>query len=69
MSEHHSDLFPDAPKIGTSKPSHKVAGRTVAPAMITRLIRCQCGHAGKVRIPITRASGPFRCVICKAATA
>lgn len=33
--------------------------------MITKLITCECGHSGKVRIPIFKAGGPFRCVSCR----
>ncbi len=34
--------------------------------MMTKLISCRCGHSGKVRIPVERAAGPFRCVKCGA---
>ncbi|TDX88469.1 hypothetical protein EDE05_102446 [Neorhizobium sp. R1-B] len=33
--------------------------------MITKTIICRCGHKGKVRIPVARAEGPFRCVKCQ----
>lgn len=32
--------------------------------LVTKLIRCTCGHSGRVRIPLARTSGPFKCVAC-----
>lgn len=64
-----ADLFPDAHKSRLSKASQRAkAARLISPStMITKMIECRCGHKGKVRIPVARASGPFRCVVCKRA--
>jgi len=32
-----------------------------ADPMVTKIIKCQCGHQGKVRIPLSRRDGPFTC--------
>jgi hypothetical protein len=62
-----ADLLPDAPKSRLSKASQraKAAGLISPSTMITKMIQCQCGHKGKVRIPLARAGGPFRCVKCQ----
>lgn len=39
-------------------------GLTTPNTMITKMIECRCGHRGKVRIPLARSNGPFKCVIC-----
>lgn len=45
------------------------AGSLISPStMITKTIKCPCGHAGKVRIAIAQADGPFRCVKCQRRT-
>ncbi len=62
-----ADLFPDAPKAKISKSSRReIAASLLSPSsMITKIIECKCGHKGKVRIPLARAGGPFRCVKCQ----
>lgn len=46
--------------------SRREAQSLMSPStLITKMIECACGHRGKVRIPAVRASGPFRCVVCK----
>jgi hypothetical protein len=37
---------------------------TTPNTMITKMIECRCGHRGKVRIPLVRSAGPFKCVVC-----
>ncbi|MDR6589529.1 hypothetical protein [Agrobacterium tumefaciens] len=39
-------------------------GLTTPNTMITKMIECRCGHSGKVRIPLARSAGPFKCVVC-----
>lgn len=39
-------------------------GLTTSNTMITKMIECSCGHSGRVRIPLSRSGGPFKCVIC-----
>ena len=44
----------------------KEANAAVAGAeFITKFIECRCGHTGKVKIPISRVRGPFRCISCR----
>jgi len=54
------------PRRRKSKASlRKEAAAMMSPStMITKTLTCRCGHKGKVRIPLARAAGPFRCVIC-----
>lgn len=65
-----ADLFPDAPRSRLSKASQRdeAAGLLSPSMMITKIVECRCGHRGKVRIPMARAGGPFRCVVCKKGT-
>lgn len=45
--------------------SRQEASSLMSPSsMVTKIIECPCGHKGKVRIPMARVAGPFRCVIC-----
>ncbi len=54
------------PRRPTKADLRKEAGAAIAGAkLITKIIQCQCGHKGKVRIPVARVRGPFRCVVCK----
>lgn len=61
-----SDLFPALPR--THKP--RQMQRTEADAMmspstmITKAIECRCGHKGRVKVPFSKVTGPFRCVKC-----
>jgi hypothetical protein len=42
----------------------EAAGLLSPSTMITKNITCPCGHKGKVRVPLAKAGGPFRCVSC-----
>lgn len=59
-----------APKARTSKADlrNQIQGLASSSTMITKMIECTCGHRGKVRIPLSRADGPFRCVKCQTRT-
>lgn len=61
-----SDLAPSIPKRAISKVSQsaEAASMVSAGTMITKAITCRCGHKGKVRVPMARINGPFRCVMC-----
>lgn len=39
-------------------------GLTTPGTMITKVVECRCGHRGRVRVPLSRSTGPFKCVVC-----
>lgn len=65
-----SDLAPKFRKPRKSKAAQRtdLAKLMSSDTMITKTIACRCGHKGKVRVPVSKASGPFRCVKCKTRT-
>lgn len=65
-----ANLFPDAPKSKLSKAALRAQVKDlVKPStMITKVIECRCGHRGRVRIPLARSAGPFKCVVCGVAS-
>lgn len=42
----------------------EVAGLINQDTLVTKLIECRCGHRGRVRVPLARSAGPFKCVVC-----
>ena len=42
----------------------EAAGLINPDTLITKSIECRCGHRRRVRIPLARAGGPFKCVVC-----
>ncbi|MDQ1198830.1 hypothetical protein QE435_004540 [Rhizobium sp. SORGH_AS 787] len=42
----------------------EAASLTNPDTMITKMIECRCGHRGRVRVPLARSEGPFKCVVC-----
>lgn len=55
---------PPAPRQSKAQLRAEAIAAVAAARFITKMIECRCGHRGKVRLPISRAQGPFRCVIC-----
>lgn len=59
---------PPAPRPTKAQLRAEANAAFAAASFITMLIECRCGHKGKVRIPVSRANGRFRCVICGSQT-
>lgn len=54
-----------AESVGTKVRRRSVAQEAAAAEIVTKILRCQCGHRGKIELPAAMLAGRhFKCTAC-----